>query len=170
MSLEALLTNATAGVSQFWLGNIQRWKAARALGKAYKADNLAADMVGFWGDALDAWAGFLAFGPEPVVPTVFFSDAAAAFPGQTPSRSATLTYSVPSVAVPASTDLIRVGGGAPIPLGQVHVTVADTLVSVELQIPAGPAPAAGLYQGVAYLTPPVTTPPRILAEIIVLVT
>jgi len=168
MSFETMLTNAASGAAKFWIGTAQRWKDAKAAGKGYTADNLVADLVGTWCDATDAWTSLLSFGPAPLTPTVFYSDAAGAFVGQQPKANASLTESVPAAAVVDWTPLDTLSGGKQIPKGELDVAVKDANLEVTFKLTA--APAAGLYVAVAYLAPPVTQPPKILAQILLFVT
>lgn len=160
MPFDAMITNATKGVTKFWTDAVNRYTAAKALGNAYNANNLAADLFNTWSNGLDAWAGFFEFGSTPLVPTVFFSEQAANFVNQKPKRSAALNVAVPAAPAPQWTKLSGPAGTIDIP--ELEVTAADFEVDVTLKIVN--LPAVGVYQGLGFLPQPLS---RALVQIVV---
>src|SRR5262249_29102896 len=153
MAYEALVKGYFQGVADFWLDLADRWQAARDLAEktppAYTADLFASDAVVVWGKAMDAWWGPFSAG-SPVLPTVAITARAPNIPTQHPSGSAYLASAPPKTAMFSSTDLLRLGAAGSIVSAQVALAVTRWTLTVTLNVPAGPNPAVGLYQGLAY--------------------
>lgn len=155
MAYESAVKEYFKSVSDFWLDLADRWKAARdaAEGPApgYTADMLASDVVAVWGKGMDAWWG--PFSPaSPVLPTVAITARAPAIPGGHPVGIAYLASPPPKAAALASTDLLQLGAaGSRIATADVAVAAKGSTLTVTLNVAGGgAAPAAGLYQGLAY--------------------
>jgi hypothetical protein len=150
MEFDAAVRNYFRSVSDFWLDVADRWSNARKeaakVPPAYTADMLTSDTVAVWGKAMDAWWGMLAYGPDPLLPTVFISAPLAAMPGK--FGSAFITCSVPAGVAPTVSDLQHLGGGKPILAADLPPTLADGTLTLTFTNPiTSPGLVVGLYQG-----------------------
>ncbi len=165
MSFNSAVQDIANGVATFWIRAAKQFVDARTKATAgtLSADELARSAVKSAGDIVDLWMKVLPFPPAPpVAPTVLFSDVANAYVNASPTRHASLSFSVPSGAVVQVTDLMMLGAAGSIPSTAVAAVVADTEVDVTITV-GGTAPTKGLYEGIAYYG----TPPVFLVRIVV---
>src|SRR5262249_3576037 len=113
MTFFDLVSQSFAASVTFLTKTQTRIQNAQTAAKAgnYKADNLAGDVVGFWGDAMAAVEGLLP-GDDASLPTCFFQFKVA----DTANKTRMVHVSPPVFPAgqqvqPAPTSLVKVGGG-----------------------------------------------------------
>lgn len=126
--------------------SLARWRAAKAAGAAYTADQMARDIVAVWSRALDAWWGPFNSG-DPTIPTLLIQSApnnAGPVNGE-----ARLAYDVPAAAV-RLTPLGLIGGNQVFGGNVAHNVVNGSILQLTIaNVPAFVPNSTNLYQGVA---------------------
>ena len=142
---------------EYW-GNLGRNTIARLEGasaeirdRKYGAQQLMSDVLSTWMDGVEGWWSAVLANVSPAVPTVFFR----LTEGLTKAKNASVPLSVPGVAQPGWTDLVRLGGAQDqrIPRENVMVSINSARNALEVSLVGlGEInPREGHYQGMVYI-------------------